>query len=82
VKNNGKQISKKLDNSIYQAKDGKEYVITSAPEIGLLRSLGIVKDKSIHKRMTYKLGGPVLLMVESSEIAIGKDIAEQILVRG
>lgn len=80
-KNKEKQIPQKL-NSIYQAKDGKEYVITSAPELGLLRSLGIVKDKSIHKRMTYRLGGPVLIMVESSEIAIGKDIAEQILVRG
>ena len=81
-KNKEKHVSKKVNNSIYQAKDGKEYVITSAPELGLLRSLGIVKDKSIHKRMTYRLGGPVLIMVESSEIAIGKDIAEQILVRG
>jgi ferrous iron transport protein A len=31
--------------------------------------------------MTHGLGGPVLLKVESSDIAIGKDIAEKILVR-
>jgi Fe2+ transport system protein FeoA len=28
------------------------------------------------------MGGPVLLAVESSEIAISKDIAEKIYVRG
>lgn len=81
-KNNEKHVSKKANNSIYHAKDGFEYVVTDAPDLGILKSLGIVKDRSIHKRMTHRMGGPVLLMVESSSIAIGKDIAEKILVRG
>lgn len=75
---------KNIENakSIYNAKDGLEYCVTSTPELGILRSLGIIRDAIISKQKTYKLGGPVLLMVESSEIAIGKDIAKDIMVRG
>lgn len=76
-----KKNSEKNANSIYYVKDNLQYVITSAPELGILKSLGIVKNAKVRKKMTHKLGGPVLLMVESSEIAIGKDIAEKILVR-
>lgn len=68
-------------HSIYNVKDGFKYIVTSAPELGILKSLGIVKDAIVHKQRTYKFGGPVLLKVESSEIAIGKDIAENIAVR-
>lgn len=68
--------------SIYYAKDNLQYVITDAPELGILKSLGIVKNAKVRKKMTHRLGGPVLLMVESSQIAIGKDIAEKIMVRG
>jgi ferrous iron transport protein A len=31
--------------------------------------------------MTHRLGGPVLIKVDSSDIALGKDIAERIMVR-
>lgn len=68
--------------SIYNAKDNLQYIITNAPDLGILKSLGIVKDACVRKIMTHKLGGPVLIKVESSEIAIGKDIAEKIMVRG
>ncbi|HHY90598.1 MAG TPA: ferrous iron transport protein A [Clostridiales bacterium] len=68
--------------SIYDAPDNFCYTITNAPELGILKSLGIVKDASVHKIMTHRLGGPVLLKVESSNIAIGKDIAEKIFIRG
>ncbi|SCG84309.1 hypothetical protein DW1_2749 [Proteiniborus sp. DW1] len=74
--------SKKSADSIYYAKDDFQYVITSAPELGILKSLGIVKNAIVRKKMTHRMGGPVLLMVESSEIAVGKDIAEKIMVRG
>lgn len=76
------QNSKKSTDSIYYAKDNLQYVITSAPELGILKSLGIVKNATVRKKMTHRMGGPVLLMVESSEIAVGKDIAEKIIVRG
>ncbi len=77
-KNNSAQ---KVQN-IYYAPDNLRYTITNAPELGILKSLGIVKDASVHKMMTHRMGGPVLLKIESSNIAIGKDIAEKILVRG
>lgn len=72
----------RTENNIYSALAEKEYIIEEAPDYGILKSLGIVKDATVHKKMTYKLGGPVLLKVASSEIAIGKDIAKQIKVRG
>jgi ferrous iron transport protein A len=67
--------------SIYYAQDNIRYIITKVPELGILKSLGIVKDAYVHKMMTHKLGGPVLIKIESSEIAIGKDIADKIMVR-
>ncbi|MDI9509868.1 MAG: ferrous iron transport protein A [Clostridiales bacterium] len=69
-------------NSIYYASDNLSYIITNTPELGILKSLGIVKDACVKKMMTHHFGGPVLIKVESSEIAIGKDIAEKIMVRG
>lgn len=67
-------------NTIYHAENNIVYRIKNAPRIGLLRSLGIVDNACVEKVMTYGLGGPVLLKVESSQIAIGKDIAEKIIV--
>lgn len=68
--------------SLYYARDNRRYVIIDVPELGILKSLGIVKNATVIKKMTHKFGGPVILEVESSQIAIGKDIAENILVRG
>ena len=45
------------------------------------KSLGIVENASVYKVMTHRLGGPVLIKVDSSDIALGKDIAERIMVR-
>lgn len=77
-----KKNSEKISNSLYYAKDNLQYTITSAPELGILKSLGVVKDARVCKKMTHWMGGPVLVKIESSEIAIGKDIAEKIMVRG
>lgn len=68
--------------SLYHAKDGQRYVVASAPPVGMLKSLGIIENAVVEKKLTYKMGGPVLLKIESSEIAIGKEFAEQIMVRG
>lgn len=74
--------SQKSFTSLYDAEDGKQYVVTSVPSVGILKSLGIMENTIIHKKMTYRLGGPVLLKVDSSEIAVGKEFAEKIIVRG
>jgi len=43
-------------NSIYYARDNAQYVIESTPELGILKSLGIVKDAKVQKVFTHKLG--------------------------
>ena len=73
--------SKKRTNSIYNATDNFEYVIISTPKLGILKSLGLVENAHVHKKMTHRMGGPVLIKIGSSKIAIGKDVAEQIIVR-
>lgn len=40
-----------------------------------------MENAVVEKKMTYRLGGPVLLKVDSSEIAVGKEFAEKIMVR-
>ncbi|HPZ51489.1 MAG TPA: FeoA family protein [Clostridia bacterium] len=67
--------------SIYHAPDNYQYTITKAPGLAILKSLGIVENASVYKVMTHRLGGPVLIKVGSSDIALGKDIAERIMVR-
>lgn len=76
-----KDSAQKAQN-LYYAKDNRQYIIADVPDLGILKSLGIVKNAAICKKFTHKLGGPVLITVESSQIAIGKDIAEKIYVRG
>lgn len=74
-------ISEKTQN-IYKAKNNCQYQIINTPDNGILKGMGIIKNASIYKITTYKFGGPVLLRVGSCEVAIGKDIADKILVRG
>ncbi len=70
-----------VGHSVYNAPNGKHYTIVDAPGVGILKSLGVSKNNRILKKQTYGFGGPVLLMVETSEIAIGKDIADKIIVK-
>jgi len=77
-----KENSVKTNQSIYYAEDNSQYIIKNVPDFGILKSLGIIKNASVQKVYTHRLGGPVLVKVGSSEIAIGKDIAEKIMVGG
>jgi len=79
---NRKQSSNSKNCCLYYAKDGQQYIVTQAPQVGILKSLGIVENAVIQKQLTYRMGGPVLLRIDSCEIAIGKDFAEKIMVRG
>jgi Fe2+ transport system protein FeoA len=54
--------------------------VVSIPDHPLLDSLGICSDAVITVENKYKFGGPVLLKIDTATVAIGKDIAEQILV--
>jgi len=77
-----KEKMPKTNRSIYYAEDNSQYIVKSTPDLGILKSLGIVENARIQKLFTHRLGGPVLVRVGSSEIAIGKDIAEKIMVGG
>ncbi|MCL2036583.1 MAG: ferrous iron transport protein A [Oscillospiraceae bacterium] len=59
----------------------REYIIVSVPDDGLLKNLGIRDEVRVRVLNRYVFGGPVLLRVEDAyTVAIGKDIAKQIMV--
>lgn len=65
---------------LYDAKKTNKCKVASVPSIPLLESLGISTDTVVTVDNKYAFGGPVLLRVDTATIALGKDIAEQILV--
>lgn len=65
---------------LYTAENEKLYVVVEVPEYDLIKTLGVFEGSTITKKITYKLGGPVLLDVDGREVAIGKDFAELIKV--
>jgi Fe2+ transport system protein FeoA len=67
--------------NIYQAKNNRYYIIESVPETPLLLSLGIEPNVRVYKKYSYRLGGPVIIDVDMCRVAIGKDIARQIIVK-
>lgn len=67
-------------NSLYSAKDDLQYKITEMPEIPLLHTLGVFTGGIVKKMNTYALGGPVLLLIDRREVAVGKEFALKIMV--
>lgn len=67
-------------NSLYTSDNDENYTVTSAPELPLLYSLGIYEGSKLIKKNTYKGGGPALVLIETREVAIGKEIALNIQV--
>jgi predicted RNA-binding protein (virulence factor B family) len=68
--------------NLYAANSPGLLQVTSVPNIGLLKNLGLRKGSKVAIQNRYKLGGPVLLRVEDAySVAIGKDIATQIAVQ-
>lgn len=68
--------------NLYHAPNGTHCRITAIPNTPLLPSLGIFQGAIVSKKTTYQLGGPVLLDIQSREVAIGKDLALHIAVEG
>ena len=68
--------------NLYSAKKKAVFEIVSLPGISQLTNLGIRVGTQVYIQARYKLGGPVLLLVEDDfTVAIGKDIATQIAVK-
>jgi hypothetical protein len=68
--------------NLYEAnKQAEFFTITKIPDILLLKNLGIRPGIQIHIKTRYAFGGPLLLQVEGMySVAVGKDIAKQIMV--
>ena len=68
--------------NLYQARKNGIFQVISAPDISLLENLGLRHGTQVLVQSRYSLGGPVLLRVENAfTIAVGKDIAIQILIK-
>ena len=68
--------------SLYEAKSKGTFEVASIPQIRLLESMGLRIGTQITIQNRYALGGPVLLRIEGAyDLALGKDIAQQIAVR-
>lgn len=70
-----------MEKNLYNVKNGKHYIILRVPDINLLSSIGLFRGAEILKEHTYGLGGPVSLSLSTRKIAIGKDIAKEIIVK-
>ena len=71
-----------LSLSLYKAKKRGTFQVASVPQIQLLENMGLRAGTRITVQNRYGLDGPVLLRVEDSyNIALGKDIAQQISVK-
>lgn len=66
---------------LYTSSNEKEYIVTKMPDDALLNSFGVFNGSKITKKLTYKMGGPVMLDIKGRGIAIGKEIAMQIEVK-
>ena len=67
--------------NLYEGK-GRTFQVTSVPNIGLLKNMGLRTGANITVQNRYSLGGPVLLRIEGAySVALGKDIALQIGVK-
>jgi len=72
-----------LLTNLYEAKIDEALEVVSVPNIRLLKSLGVRCGTRLAVQNRYTFGGPVLLKVEGAySVAIGKDIATQIAVKG
>lgn len=66
--------------NLYTAENNLTYIVEKTPNMSILTSLGVFEGSKITKKNTYKLGGPVLILIEGREVAIGKDLAREISV--
>jgi Fe2+ transport system protein FeoA len=67
--------------SLYSAEKNNCYRVTAVPDVGLLKNLGLGVGTQVVVSQRYSWGGPVLLNVNDAFfVAVGKDIATEILV--
>ncbi len=66
--------------NLYKLENEKQCTIKTVPTLDLLKSLGVFEGAVVTKKFTYNMGGPVLILIDNREVAIGKDLAIDIEV--
>lgn len=69
------------DASIYDVKTGGRYIIEQLPDEAVLNSMGFRVGQNLVKKRAYRFGGPVVVEADTSLIALGKDMAQKIIVK-
>ena len=68
--------------SLYEAAKKGIFLVAAVPAIPLLENMGLRPGARVAVKERYALGGPALVRVEGAcDLALGKDIAEQIAVK-
>ncbi|MCD5410803.1 MAG: ferrous iron transport protein A [Clostridiales bacterium] len=68
--------------TMYGHSERKSCIIKRIPKIALLKSLGIREGMSVSIVSKQPMGGPVVVKLGKRNIAIARNIAEQIQVEG
>ncbi len=69
-----------MEMNLYNAKNGCNYIVVDTPEENTLESIGIFPGAQVKIESRYRFGGPVAISLGSRSIAIGKGLAEEILI--
>lgn len=70
-----------MAKSLYEMSEGANCIVQSVPNSTLLASIGVFEGVLLKVGHRYAFGGPVAVSIATRSIAIGKDIAEKILVQ-
>ena len=54
--------------------------IESVPDSDVLKSLGIIPGATVKKLASYGAGGPAMISLGNRNIAVGKKIAEKVII--
>jgi ferrous iron transport protein A len=75
-----------MEQSLVDLRQGEEAVITAiGGGRGLqarLHSMGVVEGQTIRKLSALAWGGPVVVLVKRTQVALGRGMARKILVQG
>lgn len=67
--------------SLYSLKNNSIALIEKMPIVPLLTSMGVREGIKISVVTKQPMGGPIVVQIGRRSIAIGKDVAEQILIK-
>lgn len=66
---------------LYKLKPRRQCVIERMPQVKLLNSMGVREGMPVSIMSIQPLGGPIVIRIGNRNVAIAKDLAEQIFVK-